>query len=122
MDSRSQPPPTCFSGLARCPEPAGSPIDRSEMTIGKLIPHPEKVFWPDEGHTKLDVARFYEFVFPKLQTYLADRLLTMERCPDGMRGGCFYQKEAPKGLPAKAIQHENREVNYVVGGSLETQL
>src|SRR6266403_248902 len=96
------------------------------MTIGKLITHPGKVFWPDEGHTKLDVARFYEFVFPKLQLYLADRLLTMERCPDGMRGGCFYQKEAPKGMPQgtpiQTIQHQNRDVNYVVGGSLNTQL
>ncbi|HEY6389838.1 MAG TPA: non-homologous end-joining DNA ligase [Bryobacteraceae bacterium] len=92
------------------------------MTKEKLITHPEKIFWPDEGHTKLDVARFYEFVFPKLKPYLADRLLTMERCPDGMRGGCFYQKAAPKGFPSKAIQHENKETNYVVGGSLETQL
>ena len=50
----------------------------------------------------------------------------MERCPDGMRGGCFYQKEAPKGLPPatpiKGIQHQNRNVRYVVGGALETQI
>jgi bifunctional non-homologous end joining protein LigD len=43
-----------------------------------------------------------------------------------MRGGCFYQKEAPKGLPAdtpiKVIQHQNRNVRYVVGGALETQI
>jgi bifunctional non-homologous end joining protein LigD len=50
----------------------------------------------------------------------------MERCPDGMLGGCFYQKEKPKGMPAstptKMIRHQNRNVNYVVGGSLETQI
>jgi bifunctional non-homologous end joining protein LigD len=92
------------------------------MTTEKLITHPEKVFWPDEGYTKLDVARFYEFVFPKMKPYLTDRLLTMERCPDGMRGGCFYQKAAPKGFPSKTIQHENKETSYVVGGTLETQL
>ena len=50
----------------------------------------------------------------------------MERCPDGMRGGCFYQKEAPKGLPSatptKVIEHQNRDVRYVVGGALETQI
>ena len=91
-----------------------------------MITHPEKVFWPDEGYTKLDVARYYERVFPRLKPYLNDRLLAMERCPDGMRGGCFYQKEKPKGMPAgtptKAIEHEKRTVNYVVGGSLETQI
>jgi len=96
------------------------------MKLEKLISHPEKVFWPEEGYTKLDVARYYENVFPKLKPYVADRLLTMERCPDGMRGGCFYQKEAPKGLPpttpTKVIEHQKRNVRYVVGGALETQI
>ena len=90
------------------------------------ITNPDKVFWPDEGYTKLDLARFYDAVFPKLKPYVADRMLTMERCPDGLRGECFYQKEAPKnlppGTPTQAIKHSNRNVRYVVGGSLETQL
>ena len=96
------------------------------MKLDKLISNPDKVFWPEEGYTKLDIARFYAAVFPKLKPYVAGRLLTMERCPDGMRGGCFYQKEAPKGLPSgtpiKTIQHQNRNVRYVVGGALETQI
>ena len=96
------------------------------MKLETIISHPDKVFWPQEGYTKLDLARFYATVFPHLKPYVADRLLTMERCPDGMRGGCFYQKEAPKNLPpaslTKVIQHQNRNVRYVVGGALETQL
>ncbi|MGO9228099.1 MAG: non-homologous end-joining DNA ligase [Bryobacteraceae bacterium] len=95
------------------------------MTLEQLT-HPDKVFWPGEGYTKLDLARFYAAVFPRLQPYVADRLLTMERCPDGMRGQCFYQKEAPKGMPAgtptKSIRHQNRIVHYVVGGLLETEI
>ncbi len=91
-----------------------------------MLSHPDKVFWPAEGYTKLDLAHFYAQVFPKLKPYLADRLLTMERCPDGMRGGCFYQKEAPKTLPpatsTKVIEHQKRSVRYVVGGALETQI
>jgi bifunctional non-homologous end joining protein LigD len=43
-----------------------------------------------------------------------------------MRGGCFFQKEAPQGLPAdtptQTIQHAKKVTNYVVGGRLETQL
>jgi len=96
------------------------------MNPESVISHPDKVFWPDEGYTKLDMARFYEFVFKRLKPYVADRLLTMERCPEGMRGQCFYQKKAPPGLPAgtptKLIHHNNGDVNYVVGGALETQL
>lgn len=90
------------------------------------ITHPDKVFWPDEGYTKLDLARFYESVFPKLRPYVQGHLLTLERCPDGMQGECFYQKEKPKGMPArtptKAIRHKTGTTHYVVGGSLETQL
>jgi bifunctional non-homologous end joining protein LigD len=96
------------------------------MNLEKALSHPDKVFWPEEGYTKLDVASFYVRVFPKLKPYVTDRLLTMERCPDGMRGGCFYQKEAPKGLPSgtpiKVIEHQKRNVRYVVGGALETQI
>ena len=96
------------------------------MNIESLLTHPEKVFWPEDAYTKLDLARFYETVFPKLRPYVQDRPLSLERCPDGMRGQCFYQKEAPPGLPAgtptKLIHHQNRAVHYVVGGLIETQI
>ena len=96
------------------------------MTVEQVIRHPEKVFWPQDGYSKLDLARYYEAVFPKLKPYVKERMLTMERCPDGMQGECFYQKSAPRGLPAstptKIIRHANRDVRYVVGGAVETQL
>jgi bifunctional non-homologous end joining protein LigD len=93
------------------------------------ISHPDKVFWPEDGYTKGDLAEFYVSIFSKLEPYVRDRLLTLERCPDGMAGQCFYQKEMPKGMPAstptKRIKNEESKrafTNYVVGGSLETQL
>lgn len=90
------------------------------------LSNPSKVFWPEEGYTKLDLARFYHLIFPKLRPYVKDRLLSLERCPDGMKGECFIQKEMPKGMPAdtptKAVKHEKGTTNYVVGGKLETQL
>ena len=42
----------------------------------EAISHPQKVFWPDESHTKLDLAKFYEEIFPALQPYVAHRLAT----------------------------------------------
>ena len=93
------------------------------------ISHPEKIFWPAEGYTKLDLAEYYSAVFPKLRPYMQDHVLSLERCPDGMKGQCFYQKEKPKsmppGTPTKRIRHaggSNESTNYVVAGSLETQL
>jgi len=93
------------------------------------VSNPTKIFWPDEGYTKLQLIEFYADVFPKLQPYVKDRILSLERCPDGMRGGCFYQKEAPSslppGTPTKRIAHvgkSGKSTNYVVGGALVTQL
>jgi bifunctional non-homologous end joining protein LigD len=90
------------------------------------LSNPNKVFWPEEGYTKFDLARFYAMVFPKLKPFVKDRLLSLERCPDGIQGECFVQKEKPPGMPAdtptKAVRHEKGTTNYVVGGELETQL
>ena len=90
------------------------------------ITHPDKVFWPDEGYTKLDLANYYDQVFPHLLPYVKDRLLTLERCPDGMRGECFYQREAPRGMPpgipTKRIRDKTGMTNYVVGGLPTTHL
>jgi bifunctional non-homologous end joining protein LigD len=93
------------------------------------VSNPDKMFWPDEGYTKLQLVQFYAAIFPKLQPYVEDRILSLERCPDGMRGGCFYQKEAPSsmppGTPTKKIAHVGKSAkstNYVVGGALATQL
>ena len=90
------------------------------------ISNPEKVFWPKESYTKLDLAHYYLEVFPALAPYVRDRLLSLERCPDGMAGKCFYQREKPKSMPPETltmrIEHEKRTTNYVVGGALVTQI
>ncbi|HLW47861.1 MAG TPA: non-homologous end-joining DNA ligase [bacterium] len=90
------------------------------------LTHADKVFWPDEGYTKGDLAEYYAAVFPRLQPYVDERLLTLERCPDGLRGQCFYQREAPMGLPrdtpTRRVRDKTGHTTYVVGGRLETQL
>lgn len=93
------------------------------------ISNSDKLFWPDDGYTKKDLAVYYAGIFPWLQPFVRDRILTMERCPDGMAGQCFYQKEIPKGMPkgtpTRRIPNSSGSrafTNYVVGGSLETQI
>lgn len=84
------------------------------------------MFWPGDGYTKGDLAEYYEAVFPRLRPYVDDRLLILERCPDGMRGECFYQREAPQGLPpgtpTRRVHDQTGSTTYVVGGRLATQL
>jgi len=99
------------------------------LRLPVTISNPDKIFWPEEGYTKRDLLEFYAGIFPLLQPYVRDRILTMERCPDGMRGECFYQKEKPAGMPADTTtirldspEGKRKATNYVVGGTLKTQL
>ncbi|HXH82938.1 MAG TPA: ATP-dependent DNA ligase, partial [Candidatus Tectomicrobia bacterium] len=92
------------------------------------ISNADKLWWPDEGLTKLDVVRHYERVHERLSPWIADRPLTAERCPDGMRGRCFYQKNFV-GAAYRAVRTHpvhapsvGRTVHYPVGGALETLL
>jgi bifunctional non-homologous end joining protein LigD len=86
------------------------------------------VFWPEEGYTKSDLIAFYAGVFSKLAPWVKDRPLSLERCPDGLLGQPFYQKEKPASMPADtptvAVRHgkDRKVTNTVVGGKLETQL
>ena len=79
---------------------------RGEHAVsGKLpitVSHPDKIFWPKEGYTKLDLIEYYDAIFPKLAPYVEDRILTLERCPDGMQGECFFQKQIQPGLRRRA--------------------
>ena len=111
------------------PKPKPLEAGRRGSKMLAALSNADKVFWPGEGYTKLDLARFYQTVFPRLEPYIKERLLSLERCPDGMRGECFYQKEKPKGMPpdtpTKRIGHATaggKFTNYVVGGSLPTQI
>jgi bifunctional non-homologous end joining protein LigD len=103
----------------------------ASKTLPIKVSNPTKVFWPEEGYTKLDLVTFYRDLFPVLRPYVNDRILTLERCPDGMSGACFYQKQKPESMPAgtptKRIVNDKgsssrKATDYVVGGSLATQL
>lgn len=59
----------------------------------------DKVFWPDEGITKGELADYYAAIAPLLLPYLADRPLVITRFPDGIRGKSFFQSEVPDHAP-----------------------
>jgi len=96
---------------------------------GVTISNANKVWWPDEGITKGDIARFYHAIAALLLPWMRDRPLTAERCPDGMLGGCFYRKNFPEGnipvgVPRLRLRAAStgKDVNYLVGGTLEALL
>jgi bifunctional non-homologous end joining protein LigD len=59
----------------------------------------ERVLFPDDGITKGDLFRYYDRVAEALVPHLRDRPFTMKRWREGLAGGSFFQKQAPKGIP-----------------------
>jgi bifunctional non-homologous end joining protein LigD len=95
---------------------------------GIPITHPTKIWFPEKRITKLEVAEHYAAVAPRMLPWLDKRLLTAERCPDGITASCFYEKnfgkELPPGIPTCAVPagRAGKTVHYVVGGAKETIL
>lgn len=63
------------------------------------ISNVDKVLWPRDGYTKGDLIAYYRSIARWLLPHLHDRPLTLQRYPDGVDGGSFFEKEAPRGTP-----------------------
>ena len=59
----------------------------------------DRVLFPDDGITKGDLFDYYGRIAPALVPHLKDRPFTMKRWREGLAGGSFFQKQAPKGIP-----------------------
>lgn len=66
------------------------------VVAGVPITHPDRILYPEQGITKLDVARYYQQVADHLLPHLADRPLSLLRCPEGLDEECFFQKHPDK--------------------------
>jgi bifunctional non-homologous end joining protein LigD len=63
-----------------------------------------KVYWPDEGYTKGDLIRYYREVSSIILPYLKDRLLSLNRHPNGINGANFFQKDMSSQPPPEWVQ------------------
>ena len=77
----------------------GAENDDTQEIGGVRVSSTDRVVFETAGLTKGDVARHYERVADRMLAHLADRPLSLLRCPDGIDGDCFFQKHAGKGFP-----------------------
>ena len=64
------------------------------------ISNPQKILFPQAGHTKIDLARYYLAVADGALRGAGGRPNVLVRYPDGVGGEFFYQKRAPASRPA----------------------
>ncbi len=60
---------------------------------------PSKVYFPEPGFTKLDLATYYVEVAEAATLHLRERPTTMKRFPGGVTEDFFFQKRVPRGAP-----------------------
>lgn len=73
-----------------------------ELQVGRRrfeLPRPDKVLFPDAGITKADLVAYYRDVAEVMLPHIRGRPLMLQRCPDGVRGSCFYQKQSGRHFP-----------------------
>ncbi len=78
------------------------PSPSTELEVGDRtvrISNPDRVYFPERGETKLDLARYYLAVGDGIVRALRERPCMLHRYPDGVSGEKIYQKRLPKGAP-----------------------
>ncbi len=56
------------------------------------LTNPDKIIFPKQKITKKDLFNYYQKVAPLMLPYIANRLITTKRAPNGVKGDTFFKK------------------------------
>lgn len=83
-----------------------------------MLSHPEKILIPDLKITKQEISDYYETIQKWILPHVADRPLSVLRCPEGVAEKCFFQKNLkthrPPGLFGGAVQSPHGGVHHYI--------
>src|SRR5262245_2166026 len=96
---------------------------RDRVTVASVdISHPDRILYPHPKLTKLDIANYYESIAKWIVPHVAGRPLTLVRCPEGIRGECFFMKHskvwAPKALRRVRIKEKTKLGEYLIADDI----
>ena len=88
-----------FMGLREdiAPKTVGLEKAQEPPAEGIRISSPQRIIYPRLKFTKGDLARYYAEVSEWMLPHVANRPLTLVRCPDGVGKECFYQRHLGMG-------------------------
>jgi bifunctional non-homologous end joining protein LigD len=112
-------------GLLRHPTFQGLREDKPARDVKLEAPrpeypltHPDKVLYPALGVSKRELLSYYELVAERMLPHVANRPLTLVRCPNGQGKPCFFQKHPGaariEGLRSIAIREKEGKLPYSV--------
>ncbi|HXD88172.1 MAG TPA: DNA polymerase ligase N-terminal domain-containing protein, partial [Urbifossiella sp.] len=104
--------------VKQSPKPVAKYDARKEQFAGVRMTSPDKVLYPDDGITKLELAQYYRDVAKWMLPHVRHRPLVLVRCPEGRHKECFFQKHPGVGTPETLRQIPVRESsvtrNYLI--------
>jgi bifunctional non-homologous end joining protein LigD len=82
------------------------------------LTHPDRVLYPETGLTKRGLAEYYAEIADWILPEMAQRPLSLVRCPDGLGKECFYQKHLgaspPEDLHCARIKERAGTICYAM--------
>ncbi|MCA1825379.1 MAG: DNA ligase D [Myxococcales bacterium] len=121
-------------GNLRHPSFQGLREDKAPREVGRERPavrgislsHPERVVFPAEALSKLDLARYHDRVAERELPHLRGRPLTLLRCPGAIGDDCTFMKHskvwAPDALRRVRIQEKKKLGEYLIADTPEAVL
>jgi bifunctional non-homologous end joining protein LigD len=90
----------------------------TKATKAVQLSSPQKLLFPEDKISKQQVFDYYRAVMPRLLPEIADRPLSVIRCPDGTGKQCFFQKHHTPGLDrvgqVRLKEEGGNNANYLV--------
>ena len=90
---------------------------------GVHISHPDRLIYPDQEISKIQLARYYESIADWIAPHVTGRPLTLVHCPAGIASPCMYLKHAkqwgPSALRRVKIQEKTKVGEYLVADNIE---
>jgi bifunctional non-homologous end joining protein LigD len=78
---------------------AAKTATKTASTASIRLTHPDKILDAESGLTKANLSAFYQGVAEHMLPHIADRPLSLVRCPEGTGKPCFFQKHVNHMLP-----------------------
>jgi bifunctional non-homologous end joining protein LigD len=85
-----------------------APVDLSDAAgiavaerVGVRLTSPDRLAFPQQGVTKAEIVAYYDAVAARMLPMIADRPLSLLRCPQGRTKYCFFQKHDTGGFPGQ---------------------
>ncbi|WP_330949149.1 DNA ligase D [Virgibacillus sp. MG-45] len=94
-------------------------IDMVMLPDSIQVNNTDKMYWPKKGYSKAELLIYMREIAPYMLPFLADRALTLIRCPDGVEAAYFFQKHLPSYAPSFIERQEGTEEKVILCPSLE---